>query len=91
MDTQQQQQREQQAQELKNLADGLRPAVQAVLDVVVTGAKAVLVMPGAADDVWAATVINVAESLGLDMEQPGQLSAAVAITELVMQQAGYER
>jgi hypothetical protein len=54
MDTQQQQQREQQAQELKNLADGLRPAVQAVLDVVVTGAKAGLVMPGAADDVWAA-------------------------------------
>lgn len=89
MDTQQQ--REQQAQELKNLADGLRPAVQAVLDFAVAGAKSALAMPGTADEVWAATVINVAESLGLDLEQPGQLSAAVAITELVMQQAGYER
>jgi hypothetical protein len=87
-----QQERERQAAELIGLAPSLRPAVQAVLEFAVAGARAVL-RPGGGDpdEVWAATVVNIGQALNLDLEQQGQLTAAVAVTELVMQQAGYER
>lgn len=81
--------RGQQARELIALAPTVRPAVVAVIEVTVASARAVLAMPAAdPDEVWAATVVNVADAMGLDLEREGQLSAAIAVTELVMRQAG---
>jgi hypothetical protein len=85
MDQQEQQdQRDQdrlrRAERVRGLADELRPAVQAVR-----------VASPDPDEVWAGTVINMADSLGLDLLDKGQLGAAIAVTELVLEQAGYER
>jgi hypothetical protein len=74
---------------VQQLATDLRPAVQAVVEVAVAGARVALLSRGDEDQVWAATVINVADTLGLDLTHEGQTAAAVAVTELVMQQAGY--
>jgi hypothetical protein len=76
---------------VRGLADELRPAVQAALEFAVASAKAVRVASPDPDEVWAGTVINMADSLGLDLLDKGQLGAAIAVTELVLEQAGYER
>jgi len=88
---QQEAQRAEQTETVRAVADELRPAVQAVIEFTVAAARAVLAGPGDPDEVWAATVLNIGQSLGLDLDQPGQLTAAVAVTELVMQQAGAGR
>jgi len=92
MDQQEQEQeRERLAQELVEQAPKARPAVQAVLEFAVSSARAVLAMAaGDPDEVWAATVVNIAQALALDLEHPGQRAAAVAVAEMVMQQAGYD-
>lgn len=79
------------AAKLQATADHLRPPMQAMLDFVVQGAKTAATLGGNEDEIWAATVINAAEGLQLDLEHPGQMGAAMIVAEVVMEQAGFER
>lgn len=70
-------------------ANTLRPPIQAVLQFVVQGARtAIQLAPEKSDEIWAATVVNVAQGLKLDLESPGGMSMACSVAELVMQLAG---
>lgn len=75
--------------EMLDMADNLRPAVVSVVEFAVSTARLAIGMPEAPpDEIWAATVVNVADALGLDLDDTGQRTAAGAIAELVMRLAG---
>lgn len=79
------------AAELLEKADELRPAMQAMADFIVQGAKLGKTMKADPDEVWAATVVNVADGMKLDLEDAGQMGTAAVVAELIMDAAGYER
>lgn len=83
--------KEDEALKLVAVADELRPPIQAFRRLVVDSAKvAAMHQGGSPDEIWAATVINVADGLGLDINSSGQMSAAVFVAESVMYEAGIE-
>jgi hypothetical protein len=88
MDTDQQD--VQRAQRLRETADELRPPMQAFMDLIIDSTRTAAAMKGDPDEIWAATVINVARGLRLDVEDPTHMGAAMFVAEVVMKSSGIE-
>lgn len=75
---------------LRETADELRPPMQAFMDLIIDATRAAAAMKGDPDEIWAATVINVALGLQLDVEDPAHMGAAMFVAEVVMKSSGIE-
>jgi hypothetical protein len=77
-------------QRLRETADELRPPIQAFLKLMFDSVQVAGQLHGDPDEIWAATVVNVARGLQLDIASPQQMGAAMFVAEVVMANSGIE-